>query len=135
MNSPHDVALDPECSSLLSFQDSLHGLFNSRLGSQAKQIAAKLPMAANHFNSLSRAGKITLTCGCGLFLWWLYARYNRKTKIVPPQAPQRNLRLARQPRPRGIQMPPPGSQQRLLKGLGPTSHARGTHCACRAPRI
>jgi len=93
MNSPHDVALDPECSSLLSFQDSLHGLFNSRLGSQAKQIAAKLPMAANHFNSLSRAGKITLTCGCGLFLWWLYARYNRKTKIVAPQAPQRKRRV------------------------------------------
>jgi len=92
MNPPHDVPLDPGCTPLHTFQESLQAMFTSRLGSQARQLATKLPpMAVHQFNGLSRLGKISLSCGIGVLVWWLLARYGREDKakksiaLAPPR--------------------------------------------------
>jgi len=94
MNPPHDVSLDPGCTPLHTFQESLQAMFSSRLGSQARQLATKLPpLAVHQFNGLSRLGKITMSCGVGVLVWWLFTRYGIRTKKVLPLPPPRKKRV------------------------------------------
>ena len=94
MNPPHDVPLDPGCTPLHTFQESLQAMFSSRLGSQARQLATKLPpLAVNQFNGLSRLGKVTLSCGVGMLVWWFLTRYGTKTKKALPLPPPRKKRV------------------------------------------
>jgi hypothetical protein len=70
-------------------------MFSSRLGSQARQLANKLPpMAVHQFKGLSRLGKLSLSCGVGMLVWWLLTRYGSKTtKKCPALPPARKKRV------------------------------------------
>lgn len=94
MNPLHEVPLDPGCTPLHTFQESLQAMFSSRLGSQARQLATKLPpLAVTQFRGLSRLGKVTCSCGIGVLVWWLFTRYGTRTKKELPLPPPRKKRV------------------------------------------
>jgi len=69
-------------------------MFTSKLGSQARQLATKLPpLAVNQFNGLSKLGKVSFSCGFGVLVWWFLTRYGTKTTKVLPLPPTRKKRV------------------------------------------
>lgn len=81
----HPEELDAGCKPLVTFQEGYRAMFDSKLGAQARLLAAKLPpLATSRFQSLSRLGKVSLTFSVGALIWWLCSSYwSRSTPRKP----------------------------------------------------
>jgi len=73
--------LDPNCTPLLTFQESIQRFFSSRLGTQAYQMATTLPpMAASRFSRSYKTVIITGSIGVCVYMTvrWLWTRGRSK---------------------------------------------------------
>lgn len=78
--------LESSCAPLHTFQESLHRIFSSRIGSQALQMASSLqPLTSTRLSTLSRGTKAVLVSGCVgavlyLSLTWFTTRAKKKKR-------------------------------------------------------
>lgn len=80
--------LDPNCTPLLTFQESLQKVFSSRLGSQAYQMATSIqPIAASRLASLPRRYKaLFMTGAIGAVVYMTISWLTRRRKRTPDRS-------------------------------------------------